>query len=100
MNALNEDFSFNLTLGMDLALLAACNHTILTYGTFGFWAGFLAGGGNGKRILPQEKVVFAPKKILTFQKIKGFLFISFTLVLQNDVFLFSSFPSTAEMTVM
>ena len=61
MNALNEDFSFNLTLGMDLALLAACNHTILTYGTFGFWAGFLAGSGNGKRILPQEKVVFAQK---------------------------------------
>jgi hypothetical protein len=44
---------------MDLALLAACNHTILTYGTFGFWAGFLAGGGNGKRILPKETdVVF------------------------------------------
>jgi hypothetical protein len=61
VNALNEDFSFNLTLGMDLALLAACNHTILTYGTFGFWAGFLAGSGNGKRILPQEKVVFAQK---------------------------------------
>jgi hypothetical protein len=62
-----KGFSFISTLGMDLALLAACNHTILTYGTFGFWAGFLAGGGNGKRILPQEKVVFAPKKILTFQ---------------------------------
>ncbi len=56
---MNEGFSFILTLGMDLALLAACNHTILTYGTFGFWAGFLAGGGTGKRILPQEKVVFA-----------------------------------------
>jgi hypothetical protein len=48
------------TVGRDLALLAACNHTILTYGTFGFWAGFLAGGGNGKRILPKETdVVFA-----------------------------------------
>jgi hypothetical protein len=58
---------------MDLALLAACNHTILTYGTFGFWAGLLAGGGNGKRILPQEKVVFA-QKMLTVQKTKGFLY--------------------------
>ncbi len=68
---MNEGFSFISTLGMDLALLAACNHTILTYGTFGFWAGFLAGGGNGIRILPQEKVVFAHKKILTFLKPKA-----------------------------
>ncbi|XP_037070878.1 galactoside 2-alpha-L-fucosyltransferase 3-like [Pollicipes pollicipes] len=30
--------------GADLALLAACNHSILTHGTFGFWAGYLAGG--------------------------------------------------------
>ncbi len=75
MNALNEDFSFNLTLGMDLALLAACNHTILTYGTFGFWAGFLAGGGNGKRILPQEKVVFAHKKISDISKNQRFPFL-------------------------
>ncbi|XP_064475939.1 galactoside alpha-(1,2)-fucosyltransferase 2-like [Ornithodoros turicata] len=29
---------------MDLALLAQCNHTIMTIGTFGFWAGYLAGG--------------------------------------------------------
>jgi hypothetical protein len=41
---------------LDLALLAACNHSILTYGTFGFWAGFLAGGGKGKRIIPQAKM--------------------------------------------
>jgi hypothetical protein len=84
---------------MDLALLAACNHTILTYGTFGFWAGFLAGGGNGKRILPQEKVVFA-QKISNISENQRFPFFSFTLVLQNDVYLFSSFPSTAEMTVL
>jgi hypothetical protein len=38
-------------------------------------------------------------EILTFQKTNGFLFL-FTLVLQNDFFLFSSFPSTAEMTVL
>ncbi|XP_064458562.1 galactoside alpha-(1,2)-fucosyltransferase 2-like isoform X1 [Ornithodoros turicata] len=30
--------------GHDLALLAHCNHTIMTFGTFGFWAGYLAGG--------------------------------------------------------
>ena len=27
------------SVGADLALLAACNHTILSYGTFSFWAG-------------------------------------------------------------
>ena len=30
---------------LDLALLAACNHTITSYGSFSFWASFLAGGG-------------------------------------------------------
>ncbi|XP_069804059.1 galactoside alpha-(1,2)-fucosyltransferase 2-like [Dendropsophus ebraccatus] len=28
----------------DFALLAHCNHTIMTIGTFGYWAGYLAGG--------------------------------------------------------
>ena len=31
-------------IGLDLALLAACNHTIATYGTFGLWGALLAGG--------------------------------------------------------
>ena len=31
-------------VGDDLALLAACNHTIISYGTFGQWAAMLAGG--------------------------------------------------------
>ncbi|XP_074873001.1 galactoside alpha-(1,2)-fucosyltransferase 2-like [Carettochelys insculpta] len=30
--------------GRDFALLAHCNHTIMTVGTFGIWAGYLAGG--------------------------------------------------------
>ena len=30
--------------GQDLAVLAACNHTIMTLGTFGFWSAYLAGG--------------------------------------------------------
>ncbi|XP_030051274.1 galactoside 2-alpha-L-fucosyltransferase 2-like [Microcaecilia unicolor] len=30
--------------GKDFALLAHCNHTIMTIGTFGFWAGYLAAG--------------------------------------------------------
>ncbi len=32
------------SVGHDLALLSLCNHTILSYGTFSFWGGFLAGG--------------------------------------------------------
>ena len=27
-----------------MAVLAACNHSIVDYGTFGLWAGLLAGG--------------------------------------------------------
>ncbi|KAM7060194.1 LOW QUALITY PROTEIN: galactoside alpha-(1,2)-fucosyltransferase 1 [Molossus nigricans] len=30
--------------GKDFALLTQCNHTIVTIGTFGFWAAYLAGG--------------------------------------------------------
>ncbi|XP_068099064.1 galactoside alpha-(1,2)-fucosyltransferase 2-like isoform X2 [Hyperolius riggenbachi] len=32
------------TPGKDFALLASCNHTIMTIGTFGFWASYLVGG--------------------------------------------------------
>ena len=31
-------------IGADLALLAACNHTIVSQGVFGMWGAFLAGG--------------------------------------------------------
>ncbi|XP_043197689.1 galactoside alpha-(1,2)-fucosyltransferase 2-like [Amphibalanus amphitrite] len=30
--------------GADLALLAACNHFIITHGTFGFWGAYMSGG--------------------------------------------------------
>ncbi|XP_014668561.1 PREDICTED: galactoside 2-alpha-L-fucosyltransferase 2-like [Priapulus caudatus] len=29
---------------VDLAVLSSCNHTIMTQGSFGWWAGYLAGG--------------------------------------------------------
>ncbi|XP_048470624.1 galactoside alpha-(1,2)-fucosyltransferase 2-like [Rhincodon typus] len=32
------------TVAFDFSILAHCNHTIMTIGTFGFWAGYLAGG--------------------------------------------------------
>ena len=28
----------------DLAMLISCDHVIMSYGTFGFWGSFLAGG--------------------------------------------------------
>lgn len=37
-------FSEGRTTEQDLALLAACNHTIMTVGTFGWWAGYLSEG--------------------------------------------------------
>lgn len=30
--------------GIDLALLSQANHSIMSYGTFGMWGAFLAGG--------------------------------------------------------
>ena len=38
-----------LDIGRDLAIMSQCNHTILSHGTYSFWAGFLAGG---QRIIP------------------------------------------------
>ena len=32
------------SIGHDMAVMSLCNHTILSYGTFGYWSGFLAGG--------------------------------------------------------
>uniref|UniRef100_UPI00398F34AC galactoside alpha-(1,2)-fucosyltransferase 2-like n=1 Tax=Pristiophorus japonicus TaxID=55135 RepID=UPI00398F34AC len=32
------------SVAQDFSILAHCNHTIMTIGTFGYWAGYLAGG--------------------------------------------------------
>lgn len=39
-----DDEDGDQAAGQDLALLSHCNHTILSYGTFSYWAGLLAGG--------------------------------------------------------
>ena len=31
-------------VGFDLCVLATCQHTVITYGTFGLWGALLAGG--------------------------------------------------------
>ena len=38
-----------ISIGLDLAMMSRCNYTILSYGTFSFWSGFL---GGGPKILP------------------------------------------------
>ncbi len=35
---------FGSFTGIDLALLSQANHSIVSYGTFGVWGAFLAGG--------------------------------------------------------
>jgi len=37
-------FSENHNAAEDLAILSSCDHTIMSVGTFGWWAGYLAGG--------------------------------------------------------
>ena len=47
-------------VGEDLALLAACNHSIISYGTFGMWAALLAGG----EVLPRFFIFFLTTTIM------------------------------------
>ncbi|KAK3880154.1 hypothetical protein Pcinc_015325 [Petrolisthes cinctipes] len=37
-------FSPGFSPGEDMALLASCNHSIITVGSYGFWSAYLAGG--------------------------------------------------------
>ena len=39
-------FSKNHSMGVDFAILTQCNHTITKLGSFGAWAGYLAGGST------------------------------------------------------
>ena len=41
-------------VGEDLALLAACNHTVLSYGTFGQWAALLRRPSQSARTVRQD----------------------------------------------
>ena len=38
-------------MGQDLSLLAACNHTIMSFSSFGLWGALLAGG---QVVLPKQ----------------------------------------------
>ena len=45
----DDDNDIAFEAGVDLAAMSLCRHTILSYGTYSFWAGFLA---NGTRVVP------------------------------------------------
>jgi len=42
--SINITFSVRHNAAQDLALLASCNHTVMTTGTYGWWAAWLANG--------------------------------------------------------
>ena len=42
-----------ISVGVDMATLSKCNFTILSYGTYSFWSGFLSGG---PKILPYHMI--------------------------------------------
>ena len=56
---LNKTLSSPLTpaedVGDDLALLAACNHTVLSYGTFGQWAALLRPPSQSARTVMMDQ---------------------------------------------
>lgn len=45
-NGANDNWTVfsSSSIGHDLAVASLCNHTIISYGTFSLWVGFLAGG--------------------------------------------------------
>ena len=57
-------------VGADLALLAACNHSIVTYGTFGLWGALLSGGVT---IMSTQAVVL--RDLVEKADLKNFVFI-------------------------
>ena len=61
----------------DMALLAACNHTIISYGNFGFWSAYLGGGevilaGNISRMPTELQHSIRSANISHWQFFPGF----------------------------
>ena len=59
-------------VGTDLAILASCNHTVLTYGTFGLW-GALLRGGRGVTIMSTRAKVL--RQLVTEADMDNFVFV-------------------------
>ena len=45
--------------GMDLAVLAACNHSVVSHGSFGFWGALLSGGD----VIAHRNYVISPQLV-------------------------------------
>lgn len=61
----------------DMALLAACNHTIISYGNYGFWSAYLSGGevilaGNISRMPTELQHSIRSANISHWQFFSGF----------------------------
>ena len=60
-----------VSVGLDMAIMSRCNYTVLSYGTYSLWSGFLSGG---PKILPfhmnQQKILWDGNqpKPLKFQR--------------------------------
>ena len=61
----NVSFSEGKSFGVDLAILSLCNHTVATVGTFGWWAGWLAGGVTTyyRNFAPESTTVYKELKM-------------------------------------
>ena len=61
----NLSFSAGISSGVDLAILSLCNHTVATVGSFGWWAGWLAGGVTTyyRKFAPESTTVYKGLKI-------------------------------------
>merc|ERR1712241_622265 len=44
--ALNGKIHKHQSTGIDLVILSSCDHVIISHGTYGIWAAFLASNGN------------------------------------------------------
>jgi len=43
---MDGDMKKEISMGTDLAVLSMCDHVIISHGTFGMWAAFLASSEN------------------------------------------------------
>ena len=59
-------------VGTDLAILASCNHTVLTYGTFGLW-GALLRGSQGVTIMSTRAKVL--RRLVREAEMENFVFV-------------------------
>ena len=57
------------TPALDLAILSQCNHSVITYGTFSFWAAFLRTFDGGETLLPSGYATKIAISLETFSKI-------------------------------